>query len=58
MAILNDYGRAVSATAISDRLLVSDSTSEEELGQQSAFNFSGWDKILGLDLKLTTAALT
>ena len=37
----DDYGRAVSATAISDRLLVSDSTTEEELGQRINFCFSG-----------------
>lgn len=37
---LNDYGRAVSANVIAGRLFVSDSTSDEELGNRSGFFFS------------------
>jgi len=37
---LNDYGRAVGATAIADRLFVSKDTSDEELGERSGFLFS------------------
>lgn len=37
---LNDYGRAVSASAIADRLFVSDKTSDEKLAENSGFLFS------------------
>ena len=41
---LTDYGRAVSATAVSDRMFISKKTSEEQLAQRSAANFKGWKK--------------
>ncbi len=37
---LNDYGRAVAASAIAGRLFVSDSTSDDELADRSGFLFS------------------
>lgn len=37
---LNDYGRAVSATVIADRLFVSKDTSDEDLGNRSGFFFN------------------
>jgi hypothetical protein len=37
---LNDYGRGVSASAIADRLFVSGSTTDEQLGERSGFLFS------------------
>ena len=36
---LNDYGRAVSANVIADRLFVSKSTTDEKLGERSGFLF-------------------
>jgi len=41
---LNDYGRAVSATAISGRSLSSGSRSEEDLAKSSSFFFGAFDK--------------
>lgn len=37
---LNDYGRAVSANVIADRLFVSEATTDEQLGERSGFLFS------------------
>jgi len=37
---LNDYGRAVSASAIADRLLIPDSVTDEQLAESSGFFFS------------------
>ena len=37
---LNDYGRAVSASAISDRLFISNDTTDELLAERSGFLFS------------------
>jgi len=37
---LNDYGRAVAASALADRLFVSDKTSDEDLGKRSGFLFN------------------
>lgn len=37
---LNDYGRAVAASALADRLFISDKTSDDELGKRSGFLFN------------------
>lgn len=37
---LNDYGRAVSANVISDRLFIPESVTDEKLGERSGFFFS------------------
>lgn len=37
---LTDYGRAIGATAISDRILRSSSTTDEQIGENSGFLFS------------------
>lgn len=37
---LNDYGRAVSASVVADRLFLSDSTTDEDLGKRSGFLFN------------------
>ena len=41
---LNDYGRAVSATAISSRVFYSNKTSEEEIAKSSSFFYGAFDK--------------
>tara|TARA_Y100000768_G_scaffold387426_1_gene378663 strand:+ start:953 stop:2083 length:1131 start_codon:yes stop_codon:yes gene_type:complete len=41
---LNDYGRGVAASALAGRLFVSDSTTDEQLGQSSGFLFNKQDK--------------
>jgi hypothetical protein len=41
---LNDYGRAVAATAISSRTFYSESKSEEDIAKSSSFFFGAFDK--------------